>query len=194
VLALEPGVDRTAGLAAWFQALYQGHAEVPVLVGGAAVELYTGGAYTTDDLDFVGEVPEPVAQRLVAAGFQHEGRYWIHEQGEVFLELPGSELDPHERAADLRVGRFTVRVVSPEDALVDRLAAWQFWGSLADGYSALLLENRIGPQLDRQRLRRSATARRVMPSLRRLATYRRCLAGSPEPTFEEFVQWLRETS
>jgi hypothetical protein len=34
------GPERTASIAAWLQALYPSLEEAPVLVGGAAVELY----------------------------------------------------------------------------------------------------------------------------------------------------------
>ncbi|MEW6338818.1 MAG: hypothetical protein AB1625_15640 [Acidobacteriota bacterium] len=67
VLALGEGPTKTAAPAAWVQGLFP-HGAVPVLVGGAAVELYTGGAYVTGDLDFVGRVPAPVARALVAVG------------------------------------------------------------------------------------------------------------------------------
>ena len=46
-LQLSEGPRRTAAVVAWIQSLYA--SSPPVLVGGAAVELYTGGAYTTGD-------------------------------------------------------------------------------------------------------------------------------------------------
>ncbi len=65
-----PGPERTAALVAWFQGLFEDRSEAPVLVGGGAVELYTGGAYVTGDLDFVGSTTDSVAERLQEEGFK----------------------------------------------------------------------------------------------------------------------------
>jgi hypothetical protein len=191
LLQLAPGLERTAGLAAWFQSLYAGMKGVPVLVGGSALELYTGGAYTSGDLDFVGDLTEAVTRQLQQAGFSRQGRHWVHERGEVFLEVPGKALEPHERAVQIQVGRWKVLALSPEDVLVDRLAAWQFWGSLADAFNALLLRRSTAARLDRKRVRRAAAARGVSASLERLERYARRL-GDSEPTTEEFERWVKE--
>lgn len=74
ILSLPEGPGRTAAVAAWLQGLYDADIEKPILVGGAAVELYTGGAYTTGDLDFVGSVSPTVALGLKSAGFSQRGR------------------------------------------------------------------------------------------------------------------------
>lgn len=83
-----------------------------MLVGGAAVELYTGGAYVTGDLDLVGSVPRDVAAALRDSGFSRKGRHWLHEKGQVFVEFPGEALREGERRARLRVGEHEVVVVS----------------------------------------------------------------------------------
>lgn len=57
-LSVSAGPQRTAAIVAWVQSLFTEENQVPVLVGGAAVEILTGGAYTTGDLDFVGIVPD----------------------------------------------------------------------------------------------------------------------------------------
>jgi hypothetical protein len=145
-------------------------------VGGAAVELYTRGAYVTGDLDFVGEVPPAVDGALKEAGFLKKGRHYVHEEGEIFLEFPGRSMRPGELTAEVKVGRYTVLAVSPEDALVDRLAAWLFWRSAADGVNAFFLHEAQKAFLDPRRLARRAREERVsaaLSSLKRLsARYR----------------------
>ena len=164
ILTMSEGTSKTAALAAWVQGLYSGD-QPPILVGGAAVELYTRGAYVTGDLDFVGRVPSAVDKALKSAGFKKQGRHYLHETGQVFLEFPGRSLSPGELPARVKVGRCTVWVVSPEDALVDRLAAWTFWESAVDGVNAFLLFEAQKALLDRRRLMKRARETQVLPAL-----------------------------
>lgn len=66
LLTLPEGPTRTAAVVEWVQHLFAPGARPP-LVGGAAVELLTGGAYTTGDIDLVGEADDAVAKRLLEA-------------------------------------------------------------------------------------------------------------------------------
>lgn len=185
---LPDGPDRTAALAAWFQGLFR-EVEVPVLVGGAAVELFTGGAYRTADLDFVGSVPGSVAAVLDNEGFQRRGRHWVHEASQVFIELPGHSLQPDERPALLRRGELTVRCLGPEELVVDRLAARRYWGSEQDAVNAFLIWR--ANELDEKRLRALAETREVSADLESLIRFRASLEGA-EPSPEQLTQWAKE--
>jgi hypothetical protein len=165
------GAERSAALAEWVQGLYPADVAQAVLVGGGAVELFTEGAYTTGDLDFVGSVPKMVRQRLRESGFVRKGRHWIHEEQEVFLEFPSSELDEGESSQELEVLGSTVRVIGLEELIVDRLAAWQFWSSTIDGYNAWLLLDRRGSDVDPTRLEKLARRRDAMAALRSLLSF-----------------------
>ena len=46
----------------------------PVLVGGAALELWTAGQYVSRDLDLVAVDPAPIEAALIARGFRREDR------------------------------------------------------------------------------------------------------------------------
>jgi hypothetical protein len=192
ILAMSPGPEATAALAAWIQGLFRDAGGVPVLVGGAAVELYTGGNYVTGDLDFVGSVPTAVARKFEAAGFRREGRHWVHEGGQAFVEFPAAHLQVGDRAAVLRVGRQQVVILGLEETLVDRLAAWAFWTSEVDGVAAFELWRRRAGELDRRRLAMLARAREVEPALRRLERFARNL-GKRRPSAEEISGWARQT-
>ncbi len=156
LLSLPDGPKRTAATVAWVQGLFRGNDQVPVLVGGAAVEILTGGAYTTGDLDFVGLVPGPVRRELEANGFRKSGRHWIHQQQHIFLEFPGETLAPEERAVHREAFGHEVIVVSIEDLLVDRLGAWAHWKSGVDGANAFLLYRACRLEIDESRLTRRA--------------------------------------
>ena len=185
---LPEGPARTAAVAAWIQSLYE--TRPPVLVGGAAVELYTGGAYTTGDFDFIGDVPDSVGEALKQAGFKREGRHWIHSEAELYVEFPGSAVQPHERAAKVKFGKVSVLVLSPEDMIVDRLAAWQFWNSTTDGASAFLLWKAQEKKLSRKRLGTLARKRGVEKAFDRLTEFVRGKAARM-PSEAELEQWAR---
>jgi len=136
------------------------------------VELYTGGAYTTADLDFVGAIPSPVANKLIAAGFQKDGRHWIFESGEVFIELPGSSLEPDEPPVQIEVGGKSVVAASPESMLVDRLSSWQFWRSSVDGVNAYLMWDAQANRMDDARIVAIAKKRGVGKALENLRAFR----------------------
>lgn len=155
-LSLSEGPQRTAAIAAWVQGLFSMENQVPVLVGGAAVEILTGGAYTTGDFDFVGYVPASVRRILEASGFKRSGRHWIHEKAEIFLEFPGDALDPDERAVRREAFGYVLVLISVEDLLVDRLGAWAYWKSGVDGANALLLYRACRNEIDDDRLTRRA--------------------------------------
>jgi hypothetical protein len=193
-LALADGADRTAALVAWVQGLFEAEeGPIPILVGGAAVELYTGGAYTTGDLDFVGDVSRGVARALEAAGFTRQGRHWVHHEGEVFLEFPASHLDEGERADYLEVGGRRILVLGPEELIADRLAAWEHWGSEVDAVNAFLLWRGTGEQLDLERLRGLAKHHQVETSLESLQAFVAETAGRT-PSDEEIRQWATHES
>jgi hypothetical protein len=189
LLALTEGPIRTAALVAWVQRLYSPGNE-PVLVGGAAVELYTGGAYVTGDLDFVGDVPPPVARKLTAAGFAKRGRHWVHEPGQVFIEFPGDALAQGELAARLRAGEHEVILISLEDALADRLAAWKHWKSIVDGVNSWLLFRAQEAALDRRRMRARAVFMQAEDAWDALLALRRSI-GRRAATSEEIERWAQ---
>jgi hypothetical protein len=187
-LRFAEGPKRTAAIAAWVQSLFP--SRPPVLVGGAAVELFTGGAYTTGDLDFVGPVPADVERALAAAGFRKEGRHWIRDDGEIFLEFPGSALREGESPALVTVEGIKVLTLRAEDILVDRLAAWQFWNSQTDSVSAFLLWRAQAGNLDRHRLKRLVIDRKVESAFRSLSEFVNQL-GSRVPSDPELEAWAR---
>lgn len=160
-------------------------------MGGAAVELYSGGAYQTGDLDFVGELGEEGKRRLEAVGFRREGRHWIHEHHRIFLVFPGAELGAGQRAGIIEVGEYSVVVIGLEELVVDRLAAWQFWSSGIDAVNALRLLQGSAADLDRDRLRELADARGVTPALEALERFTDRLGGR-EPSVGELEEWAQQ--
>jgi hypothetical protein len=134
-----------------------------VLVGGAAVELYTEGEVSTADLDLLAEGGPPLRAVMKALGFASFGKDWIHEPLGLYVEFPRRALGPSEQSILLRVNERSLRVVSREDLLVDRLCAFKFWCSAIDGVTAMLLVE-LG-DLDDRRLRERAAEEDVADAL-----------------------------
>lgn len=185
IFQLADGPEKTLLLVAWFQGLFEG-AALPILVGGGAVELYTGGAYRTGDLDFVGSVPRVVAEKLEEAGFRQQGRHWLHEEGQVFIEIPGTSLGAGQRSRTLRRGSTEVLLVSPEDLIVDRLAAWKFWESEEDAVNAFLIWR--STDVDRERVLERARAADVGDRFQSLSEFLEQFDDAT-PTPEQLSAW-----
>ena len=112
-----------------------------VLTGGACAAIYSAGAYTSYDLDFVvqgGGSRRALEQAMVAAGFGRQGDRYVHPGTPFFVEFVRGPLavgdDIDVRPTTLRVGRGHTLALAPTDACRDRLAAFFHWadrGSLA---------------------------------------------------------------
>lgn len=135
-----------------------------VLVGGGAVELYSSGAYTTADVDLVGHT-STVAALLEPAGFERDGRYFLAEDLELVVEVPGTDLRDSEEAVEVEFEDVVVPVVSMEDVLVDRLLAAKFWESPTDREQAVMLYAAQEARLDSDALEEKAEANDVLDTL-----------------------------
>jgi predicted nucleotidyltransferase len=188
ILLIEDGPLRTASLVAWFQGLFGAGESTPVLVGGAAVELYSQGEYTTGDLDFVGRVTAKARAELERAGFVRSGRHWVHEAGQVFLEIPGETLGVDEESVWVDILGYRVHLISLEDLLVDRLGAWEYWKSSVDAVNAYQLWSACHDRIDTERLRRRIAAEGWQQALAALERFVQGLQNrSPSP--EELERW-----
>jgi predicted nucleotidyltransferase len=107
----------------------------PVLVGGGALELYTGGGYATVDMDLALPLCPEVDAAFAELGFEKEGRYWVREDLDLLFEAPAPAGLPGEDAPRMRVKveGLEVVVIGIEDLLLDRLRAQVHWKSDEDG-------------------------------------------------------------
>jgi hypothetical protein len=110
----------------------------PVVVGGLALEFYSTGGYSTGDIDLIYPDSELFGETLAAWGFKKEGRHWINDELELFVETPGSFLPDVEqkRTVTIEIEAMTVCMIGVEDLIIDRLNAFVHWKSTDDGYWA----------------------------------------------------------
>ncbi|MDG6224120.1 MAG: DUF6036 family nucleotidyltransferase [Candidatus Thermoplasmatota archaeon] len=139
----------------------------PVMVGGSAVEFYTGGMYTTGDVDIVGNSKE-IAPILLTLGFSKEGRYFIKDK--IFIDIVGSRLYGRYNEIAIKGTDHVIRVISVEDLLVDRLCACKWWRSNTDCEQARYLYGIYLDRLDMDYLKDRALEEDVMDRLEEIGS------------------------
>ena len=106
--------------------------EAPILVGGAAVEIFTASAVATGDLDVVTARQERFEAALRELGFVKPSgpgmstRGWIHAELQLSFEVVSTELldglADRDRVVTLDFGADgMVRIISVEDMIADRM-------------------------------------------------------------------------
>ncbi len=106
---------------------------VPVVAGGAAVEFYTRGSYTTVDVDMVVEGLQEIDTVLREFGFTRlAGASYVHPQIEVVVDLPDEPLaGDSRRIVEVDVDGRKVHLIGLDDIIADRLRATVYWEDLS---------------------------------------------------------------
>jgi hypothetical protein len=103
---------------------------LPILVGGAAVEFYTGGAVTTGDFDFVTPLQEEFFEELERVGFRKPARTQsprmrVHSSGLAVEVVSGPLMDGRAdmaRIVEVELSGGAVRMIPVEELIADRAA------------------------------------------------------------------------
>lgn len=103
----------------------------PVVVGGQAVEFYTGGGYATMDVDMICEAStEQIGKILEKLGFYRDNKYWILDSNKLDLaiETPSGPLaGADDKLMELKIAQHTAYFIGVEDIIIDRLNAYVHW-------------------------------------------------------------------
>ncbi|SEQ04667.1 hypothetical protein SAMN03080615_00165 [Amphritea atlantica] len=104
------------------------------LVGGTCVSIYSDNFYQSDDLDFVDRSYTPgkkLKDAMSEIGFTPVGRYFEHPDSPFVVEFPSGPLsvgdDPVRNWSTLSTPLGTFTLITPEDCIKDRLAAYFHW-------------------------------------------------------------------
>jgi len=122
-----------------FAALVASHLESKgistVLTGGAVVSIYTENKYMSYDADFISPTDhKTISTAMQELGFEKHGKEFSHKQTDFFVEFPsgplaiGDELVQAE--AELEFNGHKLRLLSPTQSVMDRLAAYFHWNDL----------------------------------------------------------------
>lgn len=125
-----------------------------VLSGGSVVSIYSDNAYLSYDLDFIQTgLARPVDDGMEELGFRKAGRHWSHPRSPFVIEFPPGPVQVGdatvtefaERATPLGV----LRLLSPTECVMDRLAAFYHWGDRQCLQQALAVASRQQVDLER---------------------------------------------
>lgn len=106
------------------------------LSGGGAVTLYSHSEYESHDLDFITSAGSDVLTRAIAPLGFHRGpgaRQFEHPETDLYVEFPpgplafGTTVVPDDEAVTLETEFGSVRIVTPTQSVMDRLAAFVHW-------------------------------------------------------------------
>ena len=105
---------------------------IPIVVGGSAVEIYTRGLYTSQDIDLKADMAATL-RILDAMGFVNQGRNLMYsEEFDLLVDWQGADLEegPDARERSLVVtsadGTPMLRLINIADLVIDRLEAYKF--------------------------------------------------------------------
>ena len=120
------------------------------LSGGAAVSIYSNNGYQSKDLDFVtAALIADLSPPLAELGFVHTGvprmSQFSHPLVEWFVEFPPTPISfghlyvTHEQCATIELPAGTLRIVTPTQSVMDRLAAAIAWKDAQSREQAILV-------------------------------------------------------
>lgn len=123
------------------------------LSGGGAVSVYTENEYESCDLDFVtSERTKAIAAAIAPLGFRQVpgSRQFEHPGTGYYVEFPpgplgfGETVIRDEEATTLQTGFGPLRIVTPTQIVMDRIAAYVHWRDNQSLDQAVMLARRLG--------------------------------------------------
>ncbi len=105
-----------------------------VLVGGSVVSIYTNNKYESYDLDFISSADHTKIERaMFELGFKSKGKDFFHPKTKFTVEFPAGPLGIGDEQSIIpegcmKIGGVTVKMFSPTQSVMDRLA-WFFFSN-----------------------------------------------------------------
>ena len=110
-----------------------------IIVGGYAVELYTGSAYRTGDADLLVEGGADLLRRALSLIEEWRGRAWVSRGLKYAIGIVSTSYDRPKPLPILEVGEERVYIEPPEESVVSCLNACVYWGSDLDCEKAAMI-------------------------------------------------------
>lgn len=111
------------------EAFKENQLSVPVLVGGGAVEVYTGGEYATHDTDFIADLDGLEYALMESLGYKRVlgDKNLYHKELESLVEFPKGPLAGNQERIftyQCESTNLPVYIISPEDLILDRIESF----------------------------------------------------------------------
>ena len=140
-------LERQIYLAAAISSAFEKKGIQSVLVGGAVVEYYTAGEYTTVDIDMILPPSEKreIENVMEGLGFERfeDYRHWLHPHIPIPVEFPPGPLQiGHllvQEVNEIEIEKVKLKILKVEDILLDRLIMAQEWKDLQAQVQAEML-------------------------------------------------------
>lgn len=118
-----------------------------ILTGGAVVSIYSAGKYVSKDADFLSETDhQTIKKAMLELGFKNLGKDFYHDDCLFTAEFPGYELvigdEPMKPEGKIKNGKFTLKLLSPTQCVMDRLAAFYHWKDRQSLQQAIMVAKR----------------------------------------------------
>ena len=131
-------------IAAWVCSALSARRIRAVLVGGAAVSAHTANRYLSLDVDIATEADNrELGEVMHGLGFERAGRVWTHPGFGPTVDFvtgpPAAGKAVFTRFMVIRTRFGSVTVVTPTQAVMDRLAAFYHWNDRQSLEQALLI-------------------------------------------------------
>lgn len=106
-----------------------------VLTGGAVVSIYTENKYMSYDADFISLADQKIITKAMQElGFEKHGKDFTHERTDFFVEFPSGPLAIGNQLiqadTELEFNGNKLKLLSPTQSVMDRLAAYFHWNDL----------------------------------------------------------------
>ena len=155
-----------------------------IVVGGYAVEIYTGSAYRTGDVDIIVEGDAELLRNALGLLEEWRGRVWVYRGLDYAIDIVSTQYTRHKEPVRIEVKGKTVYIEPPEETIISCLNACVYWRSDIDCEKAAMVLAAQWDRIDWRYLERRAsqeTTKEKLGEIRRIV----------EKVIEERKRWLR---
>lgn len=100
-----------------------------VIVGGEAIDIWTGGTFASADIDLLVQSKKIAENLLNKFGFEKKANtLWLNKDLAIVIHVMESSYSgDSSKLKKMRIGKYEILIASPEYLIKDRLCSYKFW-------------------------------------------------------------------